>query len=138
MYNTYIDFTNFFSNSGMMTIHPQSIGLQHVLESVTILKQILQVCRGMDEDELNTETKEMMKSVRGETNLLKMDTQWKELQQNIDHVLDRDMNKGSKGNTWGFKQVIRAIYSAICLLFHMQYYLLLVSRNFFINLKIGN
>ena len=110
----------FFSNAGMMTIHPQSIGLQHVLESVTILKQILQVCRGMDEDELNTETKEMMKSVRGETNLLKMDTQWKELQQNIDHVLDRDMNKGSKGNTWGFKQVIRAIYSAVCLLFHMQ------------------
>ena len=100
--------------------------------------QILQVCRGMDEDELNTETKEMMKSVRGDTILLKMDTQWKELQQNIDHVLDRDMNKGSKGNTWGFKQVIRAIYSAICLLFHMQYYLLLVSRNFFINLKIGN
>ena len=88
-----------------MTIHPQSIGLQHVLESVTILKQILQVCRGMDEDELNVETKEMMKSVRGETNLLKMDTQWKELQQHIDHVLDADMNKGNKGNTWGFKQV---------------------------------
>ena len=89
----------------MMTIHPQSIGLQHVLETVTILKQILQVCRGMDEDELNAETKEMMKSVRGETNLLKMDTQWKELQQHVDHVLDRDMNKGSEGNTWGFKQV---------------------------------
>ena len=47
----------------------------------------------------------MMKSVRGETNLLKMDTQWKELQQHIDHVLDADMNKGNKGNTWGFKQV---------------------------------
>jgi DNA-directed RNA polymerase I subunit RPA1 len=31
---------------GMMTIHPQSTGLQSVVETVTVLKQVLQVTRG--------------------------------------------------------------------------------------------
>ena len=92
---------------GMMTIHPQSSGLQSVVETVIILKQILIIIKGKDEEELNADTREMLKAIRGDNNIQKLDFTWKELQQHVDHVLDRDMNKGTgKGNTWGFKQVI--------------------------------
>ena len=33
---------------GMMTIHPQSTGLQNVVESITVLKQILQVRKSLN------------------------------------------------------------------------------------------
>ena len=93
--------------SGMMTIHPQSTGLQHVIECVTVLKQILQVTTGTEVKKLAPESQELIKSIQGSTIYMKMDTVWKELQQHVDHVLDRDMNKSSKtANGYGFKQVI--------------------------------
>ncbi len=95
--------------SGMMTLHPQSTGLQNVLETVTILKQVLQVASGnVSLELLSPEAQELVKSLKGDSPILKMDLVWKELQQHVDHVLDRDMNRGSnnKGNTWGFKQLI--------------------------------
>ena len=60
------------------------------------------------EDSLSTESKEMLKAVRGDSIFLKLDTVWKELQQHIDHVLDRDMNRSTrdKDTSMGFKQVI--------------------------------
>ena len=59
-------------------------------------------------EDLPSEAQEMLKSIRGDSIYLKMDTVWRELQNHVDHVLDRDMNrsKSSKDNTWGFKQVI--------------------------------
>ena len=58
-------------------------------------------------EELPPEAREMLRAVRGDSIFLKLDTIWKDLQQHVDHVLDRDMNKTSKGgSTWGFKQVI--------------------------------
>ena len=62
-------------------------------------------------DELPVESRELIKSIRGDSIYLKMDSIWKDLQQHVDHVLDRDMNKtsGKGGSTWGFKQVIGKI-----------------------------
>ena len=78
-----------------------------MIETVTVLKQILQVSQGVNIDELPLEVKEVLKSIRGDSIVMKMDTTWKELQQHVDHVLDRDMNKNmNKASTWGFKQVI--------------------------------
>ena len=64
--------------------------------------------QGIELESLQPEAREMIKAVRGDLPHLKMDTVWKDLQQHVDHVLDRDMNKTSSqsGNTWGFKQVI--------------------------------
>ena len=63
---------------------------------------------GTDVEQLAPESKELIKSIRGDSIFLKLDTVWKELQQHVDHVLDRDMNRTSNkiNATWGFKQVI--------------------------------
>jgi len=94
---------------GTLTLHPQSTALNNVVESITVLKQVLQVVQGADVQSLSVETKEMLKSLKGSNPLEQMDTVWKELQGHVDRVLDREMNRkaGSKGSTgWGFKQLI--------------------------------
>lgn len=78
-----------------------------MVEAITMLKQVLQVTQGIVVDDLPEEAQAMLKAIRGDDIYMKLDAVWKELQQHVDHVLDRDMNRGSaKGNTWGFKQVI--------------------------------
>ena len=52
---------------GMMTIHPQSTGLQYVVETVAVMKQILQVLKGADLELMKEEAREMIKTTRGET-----------------------------------------------------------------------
>ena len=82
----------FLTFLGMMTLHPQSTGLQSVIDCITILKQILLLIQketkgdATQEITLEAETLEMLKAVRGDNNLMKLDTTWKELQQHIDHV----------------------------------------------------
>jgi len=76
--------------------------------SVILIVTFFKVIQGIELESLQPEAIEMIKAVRGDSVTLKMDTIWKDLQQHVDHVLDRDMNKSSSksGNTWGFKQVI--------------------------------
>ncbi|XP_059079806.1 DNA-directed RNA polymerase I subunit RPA1-like [Tigriopus californicus] len=92
---------------GSLNIHPQSTGLQYVVESVTVMKQVLQLLRGQDLESLSAETKDMIKSIRGVSLELKLDSVWKELQGCVDHVLDKEMKSGSMQKVgWGFKQLI--------------------------------
>ena len=92
---------------GTLTLHPQSTALQHVVEHITLLKQVLQVVQGVDFQKLPEEAKEMLKTLKGSDPMEQMDTVWKELQGHVDHVLDREMNKTGKGaGGWGFKQLI--------------------------------
>ena len=72
------------------------------------MKLVLKLTQAESIDTWESDAKDMIKSIRGDSVYLKMDFIWKELQQHVDHVLDRDMNKStsSKSNTWGFKQVI--------------------------------
>ena len=94
---------------GSLTIHPQSTSLQRLIETVTVLKQVLLVVRqDVQEDNLSPEAKAMIKGLRGEHITAKMDSIWKEMQADVDRVLDREMNT-SKSNAktgWGFKQLI--------------------------------
>ena len=60
-----------------------------------------------DFESLPQETRDMLKVIRGDTPLMQLDTVWKELQNHIDHVLDREMNQSSRSAAgWGFKQLI--------------------------------
>ena len=77
-----------------MTLHPQSTGLTYVIETVTVMKAVLQVIKGARPETLSEETKTMLASLRGDTNQLKLDIVWKELQGHVDHVLDREMKTG--------------------------------------------
>ena len=79
---------------GVMTLHPQSTGLNYVVETVTVMKAVLQVLKGGNLAGLADETKIMLASLRGDTNQLKLDIVWKELQGYVDHVLDREMKTG--------------------------------------------
>ena len=46
---------------GIMTQHPQSQALQNVLETVAIIKPLVQVLQGKDISELGQETQDMIK-----------------------------------------------------------------------------
>jgi DNA-directed RNA polymerase I subunit RPA1 len=93
---------------GIMTIHPQSSGLQFVLETIMVMKHILRVMRGENLDYLPAESRELIQTMKGEKMHEKLDIVWKELQSNVDHVLDKDMKSGANVNNvgWGFKQLI--------------------------------
>ena len=94
---------------GSMTIHPQSTSLQRLLETVAVLKQVLQVVRqDVDQSSLTLEAKSMIKGLKGDNITAKMDTIWKEMQADVDRVLDREMNtsKNNAKSGWGFKQLI--------------------------------
>merc|ERR1719369_1972769 len=77
---------------GLMTLHPQSQALQNVVEAVAMIKPLVQVMQGKDIQELGQQTQEMIKSLRGDTTSGQLDLVWKELQNHVDHVIDRDMN----------------------------------------------
>jgi len=56
---------------------------------------------------LSADAREMLSAIKGATPLEQLDSVWKELQNHVDHVLDREMNRSAKGATgWGFKQLI--------------------------------
>ena len=92
---------------GIMTQHPQSQALQNVVESVAIIKPLVQVLQGKDISELGQEAQEMIKyefsnllsniliiilnfrTLRGDSTTTQLDTVWKELQAHVDHVIDR-------------------------------------------------
>lgn len=69
---------------GTLNVHPQSTGLQYVVESVMVMKQVLQLLRGQDLESLSVEAKDMIKSLRGASLELKLDSVWKELQVSFD------------------------------------------------------
>ncbi len=99
--------------AGTLTIHPQSTGLQHVVETATTLRELLRVLRsgqGMDMEGLTPEAKAMIQATRGDKLESKVDAVWKELQGDVDHVLDRNLNSdvasASKKIGYGFKQLI--------------------------------
>lgn len=94
--------------AGTMTIHPQSSGLQYVVETATVMREILRLLKHrLDLEGLRPEVREMIKTQRGENLEAKLDFTWKELQSNVDQVLDKEL-KTSTGNKvgWGFKQLI--------------------------------
>jgi len=92
---------------GLLTQHPQSQALQNVVEAVALIKPLVKVMQGLDVKELGQETQEMIKSLRGESTSGQLDLVWKELQNHVDHVIDRDMNATRNQKIgWGFKQLI--------------------------------
>ena len=98
----------------IMTLHPQSTALEKVIETIVILKQIMQVNKeqhliliilirrcsfclanifciticfdpvqvvnGVDFDSLSDDARSLIKSLKGDTPLIKMDEVWRELQ----------------------------------------------------------
>jgi len=93
---------------GIMTQHPQSQSLLAVIEAVTTMKQLVSIIQGADVTKMSSDTQDMIKTLRGDTTAQQLDLNWKELQNHVDHVVDREMNasRDSKNVGWGFKQLI--------------------------------
>lgn len=92
---------------GMITMHPQSQALQNVVESAIVLKQLLHVHQGADLESLGADVQDMVKSLRGDSTTQQLDLVWKEMQNHVDHVVDKDLNAGRNDKKgWGFKQLI--------------------------------
>merc|ERR1719187_1163315 len=77
---------------GLLTQHPQSQALQHVVEAVATMRPLVEVLQGRDLATMSKETQEMLKVLRGENTAEQLDLVWKELQMHVDHVIDRDLN----------------------------------------------
>lgn len=98
--------------AGMMTLHPQSTGLQNVVDSAAQLTELLRVLRsgqGADMEGLTPQAKAMVLATRGDKLESKVDFCWKELQGHVDQVLDRNLSAeatGGKKVGYGFKQLI--------------------------------
>ncbi|XP_040570911.1 DNA-directed RNA polymerase I subunit RPA1 [Lepeophtheirus salmonis] len=91
----------------IMTIHPQGASLQILVETVTIMKQIVQNINEESSEDLSSEAQEMLRTIRGDTMPMKLNYVWKVLQNCVDHLLDREMNASQKNSSgWGFKQLI--------------------------------
>ena len=92
---------------GLLTLHPQSTALQHVVEAVAVIRPLVEVVQGKDLSSLTKEAQDMIKHLRGESVAEQLDLVWKELQVHVDHVIDRDLNATRNQKTgWGFKQLI--------------------------------
>jgi DNA-directed RNA polymerase I subunit RPA1 len=92
---------------GIVSLHPQTTSLVEVLNAVILMRPLLQVIQGTDIENLSPETQEMIKTMPGDTNVLKLANLWKELQCAVDNVLDANMNKkNTVVTTWGLKQLI--------------------------------
>ena len=74
---------------GIMTQHPQSQALQNVLQAVAMIRPLVEIIQGKDISEMNQETQDMIKTLRGENTASRLDSVWKELQTHVDHVIDR-------------------------------------------------
>ncbi|QQP32530.1 DNA-directed RNA polymerase subunit, partial [Caligus rogercresseyi] len=73
-------------------IHPQGSSLQSVVETVSIMKEVLRV---------------IQRDGAIERKDVKLNRVWKDLQNSVDHLLDKEMNASKKNASgWGFKQLI--------------------------------
>ncbi len=96
---------------GFQTDHPQSTGLSYVIQTAVTLKKLVQVLRsgqGLEMEGLSEEAKAMIITTRGDKLESKVNAVWKELQSEVDHVLDKNINNdiSSKKVGYGFKQLI--------------------------------
>jgi DNA-directed RNA polymerase I subunit RPA1 len=81
---------------GLMTVHPQSTSVNYVVETISVMKLILRAIRGDESlEDMNMEAREAVKVAKGDSQQAKLLTVWKELQSNVDHVLDREINSGT-------------------------------------------
>lgn len=91
---------------GKMIENSQTRSYKTIINDCIILKHVTDAYKKNSFDGLTEDMKAYVKSIKGQTALEKFHQCWLELQSDIDHLLDADMNKttGSTGIT-GLKQI---------------------------------
>ncbi|XP_033315278.1 DNA-directed RNA polymerase I subunit RPA1 [Bombus bifarius] len=93
--------------SGQMIEHPQSQVYKSIIQDCLVLRNIIQTIQDGDTNQLTEEGKLVFEQIKGNTAVEKLHNAWQNLQINVDHLMDRDMNRtADSANCQGLKQVI--------------------------------
>ncbi|XP_015182840.1 PREDICTED: DNA-directed RNA polymerase I subunit RPA1 [Polistes dominula] len=92
---------------GQMIEHPQSQVYKSIIQDCLILRNIIQYIQHDNTNLLPEEGKMVYDQIKGSTAVEKLHYAWQSLQTNVDHLMDRELNKTSESaNCLGLKQVI--------------------------------
>ncbi|XP_076181654.1 RNA polymerase I subunit RpI1 [Ptiloglossa arizonensis] len=93
--------------NGQMIEHPQSQVYKTIIQDCLVLRNIIQTIQDGDTNQLPEEGRLVFEQIKGNTAIEKLHNAWQSLQINVDHLMDRDMNKtADSANCQGLKQVI--------------------------------
>ncbi|KAK9309722.1 hypothetical protein QLX08_000714 [Tetragonisca angustula] len=93
--------------NGQMVEHPQSQVYKSIIQDCLVLRNIIQTVQDGDTDQLSEEGRLVFEQIKGNTAIEKLHNAWQNLQVNVDHLMDRDMNRTTdSANCLGLKQVM--------------------------------
>jgi len=96
--------------NGFQSLHPQTQGLLDVVIANATMRQVLKVVKGEAKESLSKQAQEMIATMQGNTVEAQLDNIWKELQNHVDHVLDKNLHsvkmRQAANSGWGLKQLI--------------------------------
>ncbi|KAI4482207.1 hypothetical protein M0804_008758 [Polistes exclamans] len=92
---------------GQMIEHPQSQVYKSIIQDCLILRNIIQYIQNGNTNQLPEEGKMVFDQIKGSTAVEKLHYAWQMLQTNVDHLMDRELNRTpDSANCLGLKQVI--------------------------------
>ncbi|XP_046828533.1 DNA-directed RNA polymerase I subunit RPA1 isoform X2 [Vespa crabro] len=92
---------------GQMIEHPQSQVYKSIIQDCLILRNIIQSIQDGNTSRLPEEGRMVFEQIKGGTPVEKLHNAWQTLQTDIDHLMDRELNKTpDSANCHGLKQVI--------------------------------
>jgi DNA-directed RNA polymerase I subunit RPA1 len=87
--------------------HPQSQVYKSIITNCLVLKNIIQAIQDGDTNQLPDAGKLVFSNTKGNTAIEKLHNGWQDLQANVDHLIDRDLNKtADSAISQGLRQVI--------------------------------
>lgn len=93
--------------NGQMIEHPQTHIYKSIIQDCLVLRNIIQTIQDGGTDHLPQEGRIVFEQIKGITAVEKLHNAWQVLQSNVNHLMDRDMNKTSESlNGQGLKQVL--------------------------------
>jgi len=95
-----------FLNSQMVE-HPQTHIYKSIIQDCLVLRNIIQTIQDGGTDHLPQEGRLVFEQIKGSTGVEKLHNAWQALQSNVNHLMDRDMNKTPESiNGQGLKQIL--------------------------------
>ncbi|XP_073968760.1 RNA polymerase I subunit RpI1 isoform X2 [Rhodnius prolixus] len=91
---------------GRVMEHPQNSVYKAILNDCLVLRSIMQIMNKDDEDNLSEERRQVVEGIKGATDNEKLHFAWRELQIDVDSLLDIDLKKSRKVQGIGIKQII--------------------------------
>lgn len=93
--------------NGQMVEHPQTHIYKGIIQDCLVLRNIIQTIQDGGTDHLPQEGRLVFDQIKGVTAVEKLHNAWQALQSNVNHLMDRDMDKTSESiNGQGLKQIL--------------------------------